>query len=40
MLAPTGVLIVFLAVICVAFEAIGPAALIGALGMWMINHAA
>jgi hypothetical protein len=39
MLATTGVLLVFLGVVCVAFEAIGSAALIGALGMWMINHA-
>jgi hypothetical protein len=39
-LATTGVLLVFLAVICVAFEAIGAAALIGALGMWMMSHAA
>jgi hypothetical protein len=40
MLATTGVLLVFLGVICVAFEATGSAALFGALGMWMINHAA
>jgi hypothetical protein len=39
MLATTGVLLVGLAVICMAFEAIGSAALIGALGIWMISHA-
>jgi hypothetical protein len=27
-------------VICVAFEAIGSAALIGAVGIWMISHGA
>jgi hypothetical protein len=36
----TGVLLVHLAVICVAFEAIGSATLIGAVGTWMISHAA
>ena len=40
MLVTTGTLLVFLAVICVAFEAIGSAALFGAVGMWMISHAA
>ena len=40
MLMTTGTLLVFLAVIRVAFEAIGTAALFGALGVWMINHAA
>ena len=38
MLVTTGTLLVFLAVACVAFEAIGFAALIGAVGMWMISH--
>jgi hypothetical protein len=40
MLATTGVLLVNLAVICVAFEATGPAALFGAMGVWMMGHAA
>jgi hypothetical protein len=40
MLATTGVLLVGLAVICVSLEAIGSAALIGAVGMWMISRAA
>ena len=40
MLSTTGTLLVFLGVICVAFEAIGSAALIGALGLWMISHTA
>ena len=40
MLATTGVLLVFLAVICVSLEAIGSAALFGAVGVWMISHAA
>jgi hypothetical protein len=40
MLATTGVLLCGLAVICVAFEATGSAALFGAVGMWMISHAA
>ena len=40
MLSTTGTLLVFLGVICVAFEAMGPAALFGAVGMWMISHAA
>jgi hypothetical protein len=39
MLSTTGALLVGLAVICVAFEAIGSAALIGAVGLWMISHA-
>jgi hypothetical protein len=40
MLSTTGTLLVFLGVICVAFEATGSAALFGALGLWMISHAA
>jgi hypothetical protein len=40
MLLTTGTLLVFLAVICVSFEAIGLATAIGAVGMWMIDHAA
>jgi hypothetical protein len=40
MLSTTGTLLVFLGVICVAFEAIGTAALFGAVGVWMISHAA
>ena len=40
MLGTTGVLLVFLGVICVAFEAIGLAALFGAVGTWMISYAA
>jgi hypothetical protein len=40
MLLTTGSPLVFLAVICVAFEAIGSAALFGALGVWIITHAA
>jgi hypothetical protein len=39
MLATTGVLLVFVAVICVSLEAIGTAALFGAVGTWMISHA-
>jgi hypothetical protein len=38
MLTTTGTLLVFLAVACVAFEAIGTATLIGAVGVWMISH--
>jgi hypothetical protein len=37
MLSTTGVILVGLAVICVAFEAIGSAASIGAVGLW-IGH--
>jgi hypothetical protein len=40
MLSTTGTLLVFLGVICVAFEAIGTAALFGAVGVWMISHSA
>jgi hypothetical protein len=40
MLATTGVLLVFFGVICVMFEAVGTAALFGAVGLWMISHAA
>ena len=40
MLSTTGTLLVFLGVIGVAFEATGPAALFGAVGMWMISRAA
>ena len=40
MLTTTGTLLVFLGVLCVAFEAIGTAALFGALGLWMLSHAA
>lgn len=38
MLVSTGTLLVFLAVLCVAFEAIGSATVIGAMGMWMVSH--
>ena len=40
MLATIGVILVFLGVICVSLEAIGSAALFGALGMSMMSHAA
>jgi hypothetical protein len=40
MLMTTGTLLVFLAVACVAFEAIGSATLIGAVGVWMLSHGA
>ena len=40
MLGTTGVLLAGLAVICVMLEATWHAALFGALGMWMISHAA
>ena len=39
MLSTTGTLLVFLGVICVSLEAIGSAALLGAIGMWMMSHA-
>jgi hypothetical protein len=40
MLQPTGTLLIMLATACVAFERIGTAAVVGALGLWMISHAA
>jgi hypothetical protein len=40
MLATTGMLLVGLGVLSVALEATWPAAVFGALGMWMIGHAA
>ena len=40
MLATTGILLAALAVLCVALEATWPAAAFGAVGMWMISHAA
>lgn len=40
MVSTTGTLLVFLGVLCVAFEAPGSAAMFGALGVWMIGHAA
>lgn len=40
MLSTTGTLLVFFAVACVAFERIGLAALFGAVGVWMLSHAA
>jgi hypothetical protein len=40
MLAITGTLLCGLAVIAVAFEATGPAALFGATGFWLVSHGA
>jgi hypothetical protein len=40
MLATTGILLAALAVLSVALEATWPAAAFGAVGMWMISHAA
>jgi hypothetical protein len=40
MLGTTGVLLAALAVVCVMLEATWPAAVFGAVGMWMISHAA
>ena len=40
MLAITGTLFCGLAVIAVALEATGPAALLGAVGFWLVSHGA
>jgi hypothetical protein len=40
MLATTGTLIAALAVIAVALEATGSAALLGAVGLWLVSHGA
>jgi hypothetical protein len=40
MLATAGALLAGLAVFCVMLEATGPVAVFGAVGMWMISHAA
>jgi hypothetical protein len=40
MLATTGMLLAGRAVLCVALEATGRAALFGAVGFWMISHGA
>jgi hypothetical protein len=40
MLATTGTLLCGLGVLSVALEATWPAAAFGAVGMWMISHAA
>lgn len=38
MLIMTGTALCALAAICVAMEALGPAALIGGIGYWLISH--
>jgi hypothetical protein len=40
MLTITGSLLVGLAVIAVALEATGSAALLGAVGLWLVSHGA
>jgi hypothetical protein len=40
MLATSGMLLAGLAVVCVALEATGPAAVFGTVGMWMMTHGA
>jgi hypothetical protein len=40
MMLITGSLSVGLAVIAVALEAAGPAALLGAVGVWLVSHGA
>jgi len=40
MLTTTGVLLCSLSVVSVALEATGPAAVFGAVEMWMMSHAA
>jgi hypothetical protein len=36
MLLPTGTLLVMLATVCVAFERIGTAAVVGGVGVWLL----
>jgi hypothetical protein len=40
MMLTTGSLLAAFAVLCVAIEATWPVAVFGAVGMWMISHAA